>query len=180
MAIIRMCGTLGLIIALAGNAGAQTSHDDGHDVHAGPVMNYHRIDERLVTGGHLVDNGVEKLKAEGVKVVIDLRDNPPSDEKETYSEHGIEWINVPVAWRDPRPADFARFSEIMRTHGDEHVLVQCQANYRASAFTYLYRVVVSNVDEATAVADLHAIWNPTEDNKRWNQFIKDIRAGAYN
>lgn len=175
MSIVRNCGAIGLIIALAGTADGQTSQHAGHDAHAGPLMNYHRIDDRLVTGGHLVGDGVKALSAEGVTVVIDLRDEPPAGEKETYAEHGIEWINVPVVWRKPKPEDFTHFSEIMQVHEDDHVLVQCQANYRASAFTYLFRVAVSNVDEEAAIADLHAIWNPTEDNKRWSQYIKTVK-----
>ena len=86
-------------------------------------MNYHRIDERLVTGGHLVDDGLATLKAQGVQVVIDLRDDPPSGQKEKLAREGIEWINIPVVWRDPKTADFERFSEAMREHQDDHVLM---------------------------------------------------------
>ena len=143
--------------------------------HSGPVMNYHRVNDRLVTGGHLLDGGTEALKEQGVKVVIDLRDDSPSGEKKRFAEQGIEWINIPVKWRDPTALDFERFSETMREHQDEHVLVQCAANYRASAMTYLYRVVVEGVPEEEAVADLHAVWDPDE-NKQWRKYIDDIKA----
>ena len=166
---------LALIIVLSGVAAGEATEDAGHDMHSGPTMNHHRVDERLVTGGHLVGNGVETLKAEGVTVVIDLRDKPPADEQEQFAAHGIQWINIPVVWNDPEPEDFARFSEAMRAHEDEHVLVQCAANYRASAFTYLYRVVVDSVDEKEAAADLHAIWIPEKENERWTQYISDVK-----
>lgn len=143
--------------------------------HSGPVMNYHRVSERLVTGGHLLDGGTETLKEQGVKVVIDLRDEPPSGEKGRFAEQGIEWINIPVEWSDPRAADFERFSEIMREHQQDHVLVQCAGNYRASAMTYLYRVVVEDVPEKEAKKDLHAVWNPDE-NDTWHDYINDIKA----
>ena len=143
--------------------------------HSGPVMNYHRVNGRLVTGGHLLDGGTATLKEQGVKVVIDLRDEPPSGEKERFAEHGIEWINIPVEWSDPREADFERFSEIMREHQQDHVLVQCAANYRASAMTYLYRVVEENVPEKEAEEDLHAVWNPDE-NDTWRNYINDIKS----
>ena len=91
--------------------------------HSGPVMNYHRVNDRLVTGGHLLDGGTAALKEQGVKVVIDLRDEPPSGEKARLAEQGIEWINIPVEWSDPRAADFERFSEAMREHQQDHVLV---------------------------------------------------------
>ena len=176
MTILHQCVSFGLIFALAGNAGGQSSHGDGHDMHSGPVMNYHRVDERLLTGGHLVGDGLKTLQAEGVSVVVDLRDEAPLSEKQKYAEYGIEWINVPVAWKKPRPEDFTRFSEVMSEQDGEHVFVQCAANYRASAFTYICRVVVGGVDDQTALANLHAIWNPKQDNRKWNQYIEDILA----
>ncbi len=35
-----------------------------------PHMNYHRVNDRLVTGGHFVDDGLAELKAQGVTVVV--------------------------------------------------------------------------------------------------------------
>ena len=63
----------------------------------------------------------------------------------------------------------------MREHRNDHVLVQCAANYRASAMTYLYRVVVENVPEDEAKEDLHAVWDPNE-NEAWSEYINDIKA----
>ncbi|MDX1507856.1 MAG: protein tyrosine phosphatase family protein [Woeseiaceae bacterium] len=146
-----------------------------HDAHAGPVMNYHRIDDRLVTGGHLVNHGSDELRAQGVTVVIDLRDDSPRDEQQRFADAGIKWINVPVEWRDPKAADFERFAELMNEHKDDHVLVQCAANYRASAMTYLYRVVVDGVPEDEAAKDLHAVWDPDE-NRTWREYIESIRS----
>ena len=167
----HMCSLLAgsLVLLFTGFASAQS------DPHSGPVMNYHRIDDRLVTGGHLLDDGTAALKEQGVKVVIDLRDDSPAGEKERFAEQGIEWINVPVEWRDPKKADFDRFAEVMREHQDEHVLVQCQANYRASGMTYLYRVVVEKVPEDEAAADMRAVWNPDEYDT-WREYIAEILA----
>ena len=145
--------------------------------HSGPVMNYHRIDERLVTGGHLIDDGAAALGEQGIDIVIDLRDDSPRGEAQRFAEHGIRWVNVPVEWSDPRPEDFQRFAELMNEHRGEHVLVQCAANYRASAMTYLYRVVVEGVPEEKALADMRAIWNPDE-NRTWRAYISDIKEAA--
>jgi protein tyrosine phosphatase (PTP) superfamily phosphohydrolase (DUF442 family) len=145
--------------------------------HSGPVMNYHRVNDRLVTGGHLLDGGTVALKKQGVEVVIDLRDDPPSGEGERFADQGIEWINIPVEWRNPKKADFEHFSEAMREHQDDHVLVQCAANYRASAMTYLYRVVVETVPEDEAARDLHAVWDPN-DNDTWREYVNDIKVAG--
>ena len=165
--LLIAAGSLALLFC--GFAGAQTDSP-----HSGPVMNYHRIDDRLVTGGHLLDGGTAALREQGVNVVIDLRDDSPSGERERFAEQGIEWINIPVEWRDPKKADFDRFSGVMREHQDDHVLVQCAANYRASAMTYLYQVVVEKVPEDKAAADLHTVWDPN-DNDTWREYIAAIR-----
>jgi protein tyrosine phosphatase (PTP) superfamily phosphohydrolase (DUF442 family) len=163
----------GMLTALgSGVANAQMDGD-----HSGPVMNYHRVNDRLVTGGHLLDGGTVALKEQGVKVVIDLRDDSPSGEKERFAEQDIEWINIPVVWRDPKAADFEQFSKTMQEHQDAHVMVQCAANYRASAMTYLYRVVTEKVPEAEAAEDLHAVWDPDE-NDTWREYLDDIKAAT--
>jgi len=160
--------TLLLIIALVilgvGTASAQMEH-------AGPTMNYHEIEARLATGGHFVDDGLDIIRDKGIKVVIDLRDKPPAGQNEKLAAEGIEWINVPVVWKDPRPEDFERFVEVMSQHNDAHVLVQCQANYRASAMTYLYRVLVAEVPEKAARKDLNAVWEP---EGRWREYMDSI------
>ena len=134
-------------------------------------MNYHEIDSRLTTGGHFLDGGLAAIKAKGIEVVIDLRDKPPKGQKERLAKLGIEWISVPVVWKDPREIDFERFSEAMSASNDKSVLVQCQANYRASAFTYLYRVTQQGVSHEVAARDLHAIWEP---DGRWREFMDTI------
>lgn len=154
------------IVALVGVGAASAQME-----HAGPTMNYHEIDARLATGGHFVDDGLEIVRDKGIKVVIDLRDKPPGGQKEKLAAEGIEWINVPVVWKDPKPADFERFIDVMSQHDDAHVLVQCQANYRASAMTYLYRVLVAEVPEEAARKDLNAVWQP---EGRWRDYMDSI------
>jgi len=156
------------VLAIPNGVSAQMNSAEAH---AGPAMNYHRVDDRLATGGHFVDGGLADLHGQGVKVVIDLRDKPPSGQKEKLAKLGIEWINIPVVWKAPKQRDFDRFSRAMSKHQDDNVLVQCQANYRASAMTYLYRVVVEKVPEKDAKEDLRAVWEP---NDLWQDYMNGI------
>ena len=172
--ILLLAAAAAVLITVAGKLTAA----DHHDPHSGSVMNYHRIDDRLVTGGHFVDDGLSEIKSEGVTVVIDLRDNPPKGQEKKLAEQGIEWINVPVEWDDPEAKDFNKFSNAMKAHQDDHVLVQCGANYRASAMTYLYRVVVEHVDEEEASQDLYTVWTPSKESEEWVEYIEEIKAAA--
>lgn len=167
MSIISVAALLLLFGAYPAGVAGQEHRED----HSGPAMNFHRIDERLATGGHFVDDGLARLQAQGVQVVIDLRDEPPAKQKEALAKHGIKWINIPVIWKSPQAVDFERFSEAMAEHRGDHVLVQCQANYRASAMTYLYRVLVEEIPDKDAAEDLHAVWTPSG---RWQEFMEGL------
>ena len=152
---------------IAGPCIAQMQHDE----HSGPAMNFLRVDEQLATGGHIVGEGLDELKKQGVTLVVDLRDQPPEDHRQKVEAAGIQYINIPVAWRSPQLGDFEEFRAAMNAHPDAHVLVQCQANYRASAFTYLYRVLEAGVPEAKARADMNRIWEP---EGTWALFVGDV------
>ncbi len=167
---IQLTGVLGAVLALTlvGPAHPVLAADDPH---AGPAMNFHAIDERLLTGGHFTDGGAERLAEAGVEVVIDLRDEPPEGQRERLAALGMEWVNVPVVWEAPTQADFDAFAERMKQYESRKVLVQCQANYRASAMTYLYRVKVAGVPADEAAGDLEAVWVP---EGRWRDFMDEV------
>ena len=86
-------------------------------------------------------------------------------------ELGVTYVNVPVVWRSPERADFEAFREAMAEHAGKHILVQCQANYRASAFTYLYRVVDGGVPEEEARQAMNEIWEP---EGTWKNYVDEI------
>ena len=136
-----------------------------------PAMNFLRIGPRVATAGVLNEGGVAALAQQGVSLVIDLRDRPPAGQEERLAEAGIRWVNVPVVWKAPRRDDFEAFSRLMSENEGESILVQCQANYRASAMTYLYRVTRQGVPEAEARKDLDAIWTP---EGTWRKYIDEV------
>jgi len=171
---LRISLVAGALTVLLNAAPLSAQMNHGNE-HSGPTMNHHVINQRLSTGGHFVDDGLATLKQQGLQVVIDLRDNPPAGQKEKLAQLGIEWINVPVVWKNPRNQDFEKFSGAMSKYEKEKVLVQCQANYRASAMTYLYRVKVENVPGATAAEDLHAVWEP---NEQWRNYMDGVISGS--
>ena len=160
---------LSTVLLVAGPALGQMQHDE----HDGPTMNFIRVDQQLATGGHIVGEGLDELKNQGITLIVDLRDSPPEDHGQKVEAAGIQYVNVPVAWRAPKVSDFEKFRDAMNANPDAHVLVQCQANYRASAFTYLYRVLEAGDSEADARADMNRIWEP---EGTWAEFVNDVKA----
>ena len=147
------------------------AQDHGDMAHDGPAMNFFRVRPGLATGGHFTDDGIAALAKQGVSLVIDLRDRPPQGQEERLAAAGIRWINVPVVWEAPHRDDFEAFSRFMSENDGENVFVQCQANYRASAMTYLYRVTNEGELEPEARKALNAIWTP---EGTWEAYIDEI------
>jgi hypothetical protein len=88
-------------------------------------------------------------------------------------ELGMDYVQVPVIWDAPTMADFYAFAGAMQREPDKKTLLHCQANYRASAFAFLYRVLYQGVTVAEAKADMNSIWTP---NETWRNLIFTVLA----
>jgi protein tyrosine phosphatase (PTP) superfamily phosphohydrolase (DUF442 family) len=88
-------------------------------------------------------------------------------------ELGMDYVHIPVIWDAPTMADFYAFASIMRREPDAKTLLHCAANYRASAFAFLYRVIYEDVSVAVAKADMNEIWSP---NETWRNLIFEVLA----
>lgn len=95
------------------------------------------------------------------------------DEGFLLTGKGIDYVQIPVAWEQPTDADLQLFFAVMAARAERKTLVHCFANYRASAFTYLYRVLHEGVPEAKAREDLYAVWTDEafDEHPQWRDFI---------
>ena len=91
-----------------------------------------------------------------------------TNEDRVVRDLGMAFVQVPVVWVNPTVEDFELFAAVMAQGGDQKTLVHCQVNWRASSFSFLYRVIHDKVPMDDAVVDLTSIWTPTEP---WRQFI---------
>lgn len=145
------------------------------------IYHYHAIDDHLSTSGQITVEQIEALQETGFELVINLAVADPErnrDEAFRVAEAGIAYINIPVVWEAPTLADLRLFFDVMDARGDRRTLVHCFANYRASAFTYLYRTLRLGVDEARARQDLEVIWDDEARTQAawWVDFIDAARA----
>ena len=112
----------------------------------------------------------------GTQVVINLapatvRDALPNEDALVESL-GMKYIQIPVDWNHPIRQNLDDFFQAMDDHKDQKVLVHCQANYRASSFIMLYRVLRLGWKEEDAVQIMEKIWNP-EDFPVWQKFLDE-------
>src|SRR5688572_24854435 len=139
--------------------------------------NYVAATERLHTAGQPDAATLATLAEQGFELVVNLA--PPNnqgavpEEGKLVAEDGPTYINIPVNWQKPTIEDFELFSAVMNGARERKVLVHCQLNMRAPAFTFLYRVVHERVPPQEAMKALQAVWIPRD---QWAEFTADVLA----
>jgi len=142
---------------------------------------WQRIDARLTTSGKLSPADPERLRALGVRHVINLAlpDSPGAltDEAILLAEAGIAYSHIPVPFDAPGDAHFTAFSDAMAAADDAPVHVHCILNWRVSAFIYRWNRQARGMSRDEARALLRVQWDPAQsdhkDASAWARFIGD-------
>lgn len=137
------------------------------------IYNYLPINELISTSGQPTEKQFGIIKSQGFEHVINLAphdaENSLKNEEEVLAKLGMSYVHIPVNFVKPTSKKFEKFKDVMAEHEGKKVWVHCAANMRVSAFIYRYRCTVLGEAEATAVEDLHKIWEPFGV---WKKFIK--------
>ena len=140
------------------------------------IYHYQYLDENLSSSGMPTAEQMKEVAVAGVQLVINLapHDAPNAipEEARLVKSLGMEYINIHITWRAPEVDRLTRFLDEMDAHAGKKILVHCEANYRASAFVMLYRVLRLGWNKADAMPVMEKMWNP-EDFPVWEQFIDD-------
>jgi protein tyrosine phosphatase (PTP) superfamily phosphohydrolase (DUF442 family) len=141
------------------------------------IVNFLQISDRLATAGQPTIEQYPAIAAAGYRVVVNLAltDSPLAlkDEAAIARNLGLEYVQIPVVWTDPTPADFQAFTRVMDANTAQKIFVYCAANKRVSVFVYLYRLC-QGTEEIIARGDLAKIWTP---EPIWQDFIETIAQG---
>ena len=145
------------------------------------IYNYQLLTDSLSSSGMPTAEQMQALAAENVRVVINLAlvtsQGALPDEDQLVESLGMKYVHIPVEWNNPTRKNLDDFFQAMEMHRDEKVHVHCQANYRASAFIMLYRVLRQGWNKADAIPVMEKMWNP-EDFPVWQRFIDENLQGA--
>jgi protein tyrosine phosphatase (PTP) superfamily phosphohydrolase (DUF442 family) len=137
------------------------------------IYNWRRLDDRITTSGQPTEPQLTGLHDLGIRHVINLglhtHEKALPDEAASLNQLGMNYIHIPVDFKNPTDQDFARFCTAMEELKDVPVHVHCIANYRVSAFFYRYRRDILGEDEATARAEMEQVWK--KPDRVWQKFI---------
>ena len=143
-------------------AAAQDDLDKRDKVESSGIFNVTWIDNQLSSSGQIHAEHAPLLQSLGVKTVVNLavyNEEYNGSENQWVVERGMTYIHLPVDFDRPTSwSDLERFYQLMDALADETVWVHCIANYRASAFIYLYRINERGDSRKDAKALLDQIW----------------------
>jgi protein tyrosine phosphatase (PTP) superfamily phosphohydrolase (DUF442 family) len=141
------------------------------------ITNFRQYSDTFASAGQptleqfqtIADHGFERI------VYIAFTNNPNAlpDADQVVKGLNMEYMHVPVAFDNPLPDDFYAFADSMRRNTGKKTLLHCQVNARATAFSFLYRVIYEDVAVADAKADMNTVWQP---NTVWRDFIFEVLA----
>jgi protein tyrosine phosphatase (PTP) superfamily phosphohydrolase (DUF442 family) len=140
------------------------------------IYNFLALSDTLFTGGMPKADQLTDAAQRDVQIVINLAPHTVPDalpdEEQLVNSLGMQYIHIPVVWTTPTKDGLDRFIAVMDENKDKKILVHCQANFRATAFVALYRILRQGWDQQDAIEDMHKIWD-AEDYPIWKMFIEE-------
>lgn len=140
------------------------------------IHNFLALSDTLFTGGMPKADQLTDAAQQDVQIVINLAPQTVPDalsnEEQLVNSLGMQYIHIPVIWTTPTKDGLDRFMAVMDENKDKKILVHCQANFRATAFVALYRILRQGWNPKDAIEDMHKIWD-AEDYPIWKMFIEE-------
>jgi outer membrane protein assembly factor BamB/protein tyrosine phosphatase (PTP) superfamily phosphohydrolase (DUF442 family) len=139
-----------------------------------PIRNFLRVNEEFCTGGQPTKpEQFEKLKADGVKSIINLRvptEHRAEEEVAKAKELGLRYFNIPVSFGNPNEAQVEEFLKITDDKENRPIFIHCTAAIRVGAFWMIRRVLRDGWSVKDAEAEAEKIG--LRESPHWNEFAR--------
>jgi protein tyrosine phosphatase (PTP) superfamily phosphohydrolase (DUF442 family) len=138
------------------------------------ITNFRQYNELFASAGQPTPEQFQTIKDNGFERVVYIaftNGNAVADEDQIVKGLGMEYMQVPVDFSNPLPSEFYAFADSMQRNSDKKTLLHCVVNARATAFSFLYRVIYDDVPVVDAKADMNTVWQP---NAVWRDFIFEV------
>lgn len=137
------------------------------------IRNFLRVNKDFCTGGQPRLEHLEKLKAEGVKAIINLRqpsEHRAAEEEAKAKELGLRYFNIPVVFGNPNEEQVTQFLKITDDPENRPAFIHCTAAIRVGAFWMIRRVLRDGwtIEDAEAEAKKVGL----RESPHWNEFAR--------
>ena len=109
-----------------------------------PIRNFLRVNQDFCTGGQPRLEHLSKLKGEGVRAIINLRqpgEHRAAEEEDMAKQLGLRYFNIPVAFGDPKEEQATEFLKLTDDPQNRPAFIHCTAAVRVGAFWMIRRVL---------------------------------------
>lgn len=109
-----------------------------------PIRNFLQVSPQFCTGGQPRVEHFAKLKGEGVKAVLNLRqptEHRADEERAAVEQAGLKYFNIPVNFQNPADGQVDEFLQITDDAANRPMFIHCTAAVRVGAFWAIRRAV---------------------------------------
>jgi uncharacterized protein (TIGR01244 family) len=109
-----------------------------------PIRNFLQVTPEFCTGGQPRVEHFAKLKADGVKTVLNLRqpgEHRAEEEQAAVKQAGLKYFNIPVSVGDPKDEQVAEFLKLTDDPSNRPMFIHCTAAVRVGAFWMIRRAL---------------------------------------
>ncbi len=109
-----------------------------------PIRNFLQVTPEFCTGGQPRVEHFAKLKADGVKTVLNLRqpgEHRAEEEQAAVKQAGLKYFNIPVSVGDPKDEQVAEFLKLTDDPSNRPMFIHCTAAIRVGAFWMIRRAL---------------------------------------
>ncbi len=121
------------------------------------IVNFLRVNPQICTGGQPSMEDLEKMKAEGVRAIINLRqpgEFNAEEEAAKAKELGLRYVHIPVNGREPKDEYAKEFLKATDDPANRPAFIHCASANRVGALWMIRRVLRDgwSVEDAEAEA----------------------------
>lgn len=109
-----------------------------------PIRNFLKVNDEFCTGGQPRLEHLQKLKDEGVKAIINLRqpsEHRAAEEEAKAKELGLRYFNIPFVFGEPKDEQATEFLKITDDPKNRPAFIHCASAIRVGAFWMIRRAL---------------------------------------
>ncbi len=125
-----------------------------------PIRNFLQVTPQFCTGGQPRPEHFAKLKADGVKAVLNLRtpaEYRAEEEQAAVQQAGMKYFNIPVVYTAPTDAQVDEFLRITDDPANRPMFIHCTAAIRVGTFWMIRRVIRDGMSPEAALEEARKV-----------------------
>jgi protein tyrosine phosphatase (PTP) superfamily phosphohydrolase (DUF442 family) len=134
------------------------------------IQNFFRVNEQFCTGGQPSMENLQKMKSQGVRSILNLRQASEynlEEESATAKKLDLRYFNIPVDKNNLKDEQAEEFLKVTSDPQNRPIFIHCTAANRVGAFWMIRRALVDNWKIEDAEAEGRKVGMHDEKLRDW-------------